>query len=218
MGGTEASTIDRTSKTCPFSGMEFETWEQGSGFQACVRLDLKPLGAIMSPWPVPVCPDHGFPLFKESFSKEELAVLRPWVTSKEYESIKGESSYFIIGKAREKLGATEEEQAWSYLQASWQVEKDSARHGRYLEEALKHFDRHLLKLGPKGPTRAQTLLITAEIERLLERFGRARVRVLQVLGLGGLEERERARAKRVLELVGEEDADVHPGPECDSRR
>jgi len=35
-----------------------------------VRLDLKPMGALIAPNPLPVCPDNGFVVYKKEFTRD----------------------------------------------------------------------------------------------------------------------------------------------------
>lgn len=53
------STVGEVSTTCPLDGTTF-TWTAAmSGTTVGQRLDLRPIGSILSPWPVAVCPkDH----------------------------------------------------------------------------------------------------------------------------------------------------------------
>lgn len=90
--------IGRTSfeseKTCPYDGTKFRFIGQGSGTSFGQQLDLKPVGAIESPWPIAVCPTNGFVFFKDEFNSAELERLKPLILSAEYQATKEETPYY----------------------------------------------------------------------------------------------------------------------------
>ena len=67
-----ASTFKEVHKTCPLCKTEFDTMVAMSGTQFGRRLDLKPLGPIAAPWPIPVCPKCKFVLYSDNIPKDEL--------------------------------------------------------------------------------------------------------------------------------------------------
>ena len=62
-------------EVCPLCRTKFKATLAGSGYQSNIRLDLRPIGAIASPWPLAVCTKCGFVLYKdqeEEYSEDEL--------------------------------------------------------------------------------------------------------------------------------------------------
>jgi hypothetical protein len=184
-----ARTTERVTRVCPFTGTEFTAEVEASGTRFCQRLDMKPVGAIGAPPLVPICPDDGFVVYKETFGAEEVSTLRGWVESDEFRRITTkESPYFRIAKTLERLSAPDDEVAWAYVQASWEIESDPETYSRYVEHALRKIDLHLEAIAsdeplPDGKWSTQvSVILSTELLRRLGRFGEARGRLRKLSG------------------------------------
>ena len=82
-----AATEGEIDCTCPLCKTKFKAVVDFSGTSFGKRLDLKPIGAIRSPWRIPVCPKCQFVLFADKFSDDELKVLGEFVASEAYKEI-----------------------------------------------------------------------------------------------------------------------------------
>jgi hypothetical protein len=171
-----ASVLLTKTFTCPLTGTTFEAKVEGSGTVFCQRLDLKPVGAISAPAPVPECPDDGFVLYRDPFSRRELKRLRPWIQSDHYQAVlRQESTHFRMAEMMKRLDQPAFDVGWAYLRASWQVEAEPVRYARYLEAALAAFTAGVEEIrgmkqenGALAIARLQTL--AAEISRRLDRM------------------------------------------------
>ena len=156
-----ARTTAEVTRVCPFTGTEFKAEVEASGSRFCQRLDMKPVGAIGAPPLVPICPDDGFVVYKETFEPEEVSTLRGWVESDEFRRITAkESPYFRIAKTLERLSAPDDEVAWAYVQASWEIESDPETYAKRRHEQVE-------KLKVTDPERYKDELERFEREELL---------------------------------------------------
>jgi hypothetical protein len=181
--------------TCPICGTSFEARVDLSGTQFGMRLDTKPLGPIAAPWRLKVCPKDHFVVLDEELSENEVKDLRAFVGSQEYQSqVEGNSSYYLLALLLERRGASASTLAYTYLQASWQVESDPALCHTYLRHALHQYGVHLAasKGANDRATEDDTMaeLLSLEIERRLGKFEAAGERL----------ERLRANPKLTEEL------------------
>lgn len=176
-------------RTCPFTGRVFAAEVEGSGTLACQRLDLKPVGPIGAPGLVPICPDDGFVVYKESFSRREIEGLRAWVASRAFRRlVRCHTPYFRLAKIQERLGEDERLIAESYLKASWEAESDPARYKRYARRAVIWFDRYATDLLRRRDERtggavAEARIVAADLLRRLGRFEAASRRLAPAIGL-----------------------------------
>jgi|GEM_PF-5708192 len=167
----QASVVMPQTFTCPLTGTEFEAEIDVSGTSTCSRLDFKELGPISSPALLPVCPDDGLVLYREHFSEAELGVLREWVATRDYQDrIRHESPYYRLAEIMKLFGETRFNIAEAYLQASWEVEGDKARHHRYLRQALTTLREH----DTENPDHHLSQYLQANILRVLGEFDAAR--------------------------------------------
>ena len=67
-----ALTMRPVEHTCPIGGEKFTLDMLMSGVSVDVKTDLEPLGAIMAPTPIPICPSNQFVMFKNDFTQQEL--------------------------------------------------------------------------------------------------------------------------------------------------
>ena len=112
--------------TCPIDGQRFTATLMGSYFQSGMRLDFKPIGSLVAPYPYPVCPGNGFVMYKDAFSDNELSAIRAIVLSDEYRQLRIKNTdYFMVAYVKQRLGANHYELGNTYLRASWEAETAS---------------------------------------------------------------------------------------------
>jgi len=174
-----AVTTAEVTLTCPIDGRPFKAIQVVSYFQSGMRLDFKPLGALVAPYPFPVCPENGFVMYQQNFSDGELNVLRAVVASDEYRRLRREhTDYFMAAHLKERMGATAYELAQTYLGASWEAERDRPQLvDRYRELALEKCDAFVQ--GKRGGSRDwwTASILAAELDRLLGRFDAVETRI-----------------------------------------
>lgn len=201
--------------SCPLCETTFKTSRAVSGTVWGRRLDLKPLGPIASPWPIPVCPNCRFVNYKDKFDNEEVERLKLFVKSQEYQNLaKNHSSYFLLAKIYEFTGMDHLTLAHTYLQASWQVEADhQEKCTQYLEKSLRNFEKFLLTYDKKDDRWVNAELLCGEIERRLGYFEKAKNRFDR---LESLQEFRKDILRRIIftqiYLIGIEDSRPHEFP------
>jgi hypothetical protein len=124
-----------------------------------------------------VCPDNGFVIYKADFSDEEISKLTRIVLSEDYQRSRAENtSYYMVAHMRERLGADDAEIARLYLAASWEAELLKPQiTARYRKLALEKLDAALSRNQQWG-----SVLLAAELERLLGRFDAVEARLVAV--------------------------------------
>jgi hypothetical protein len=139
------------------------------------RLDLRPVGALMSPPPIAVCESNGFVLYQEEFSDAELVRLRAIVESDEFRSIRAANSdWYIAAWLAERMGQQGAETHWMYLYASWEVEEgDPALNREYLTLAYDRFVLGERAAEPGSDNWWTARLLRIELHRRLGRFPEA---------------------------------------------
>jgi Uncharacterized protein conserved in bacteria (DUF2225) len=175
----EALTFGETEVTCPIDGKRFTAKVVNSYSIFGRRLDMKPMGALVVPIPLPVCPENGFVIFKPTFSDDEIEKLKLIVLTDEYRSLRRENTdYFMAAYLMERMGETGRGLGLVYLQASWEAEEKQPEHtDRYRSIAVKIFDEYLSQEKSHSTERLQVLLITSDLERMLGRFDAAKARL-----------------------------------------
>lgn len=114
-----AMTMGERSFTCPIGGEAFTQRMVTSGYQYGIQLDMKPVGAIAAPLPLPECPGNGFLIIDENLSDADLAALAPVVASREYQAMRGrESTYYRAAHLQRALGQPAHRIAWTMPRAS----------------------------------------------------------------------------------------------------
>ena len=168
-------------RQCPLDGTKFESWVMRSGTVFCVRLDLKRVGPIAEPPGLHECPEDGFVWYDDDFSPSELASIRPWLESGDYEKlVENESPHYRLARIYERLGRDPGMISREYRRAAWEVEKvEPAKYPRTLRLALNRL-RQSSDGGPEasltGLERERRDLLAGELERQLGEFESARVR------------------------------------------
>ena len=133
-----ASMIGEREFKCPLGGEVFKSTVAMSGTSWGQRFDLKKLGPIYQPWPTPVCPTNGFVMYKESFTEEELANLKSFIASDNYQQLRAQhSTHYLAAKMEERLGITGWPVVWLYLQATWETETSGMQNQTAYLEALQ---------------------------------------------------------------------------------
>lgn len=194
---------------CPICKTEFSEVVLLSRTTVGKRFDYKPRGA--GPWPLVVCPTDSYVFFGEDRSDEELAVLRKYVPTEEYQSFaKSETSYFLVAKMQERLNYAPQAVANSYLRASWEVPEADDRLPRYQQLTLSTFESYDAS-NPKHDSHwVASQLISGELERRLGFFEEATQRFLR---LKKMKEFQEDGAIRIIDaqlgLLAVEDADPH---------
>jgi hypothetical protein len=173
--GSAATASAHTSVTeqfkCPIDGTRFEATVDASGTQFGVRLDLRPMGPTPAPWTLPVCPKCRFVLFQEKLDRKSKKRLRPFIHSREYQSLMSDHSpYFLFARILEFLEADDQSIAHVYLQASWEVEGDPDQYRDYLRAARDAFSRASEQEDLERKDRIEARFMTGEIDRQLGDF------------------------------------------------
>jgi hypothetical protein len=180
LGWDPAAYVDKRAtvpQVCPLCQTKFTAILAMSGTRFNVRLDLRPVGPIASPWPLAVCTKCGFVLYKQDgkYSDEEIKALRVIVDSDAYKKLPREnSSYQRVAKLYEGLGKPPSQVATAYLEASWQVEDDEARNRPLLGESLKWFEKYLGSGPKKDENWKAAEFLRGELQRRLGRFDDAK--------------------------------------------
>jgi Uncharacterized protein conserved in bacteria (DUF2225) len=181
-GSAAAATEKEVDVTCPIDGTSFKFTPDIRGAQTGIQLDLKPIGFLIAPSKVPVCPNNHFVVYKKEFTAAEKENLKKFVLSKEYQDlVQDNPSYFLLARIYEHLGEPEWGIAYAYLEASWQVEDKPEKQKQYFEMTLQHLKTYLAAERKKGDRTWETAqLLAGELERRLGRFEEAKARFLKL--------------------------------------
>lgn len=174
---------------CPVCGTRFTYVVMSGAVPEGRRLDLRPLGLLFAPAPVPFCPTCRFAVLQPEVLPAEIPRLKQVVYSAEYRAIPaGSPSYYYVAQLERILGAAPLVVGYRLLQASWQVEAcltcvpdPTARPSdvladRYLAESLGKLEEHLAATVRTDATYVGVQMLCGEIERRLGRFEAARRR------------------------------------------
>ena len=170
-----AHTTGIVKKTCPLCTHEFEAEIDMSGTQSGMRLDLKPLGAIAAPRIVAVCPECHFVLYTNQLSKEDRDHLRMFLAGVEYKGLVNEkhSSYFLLARILKEMQEDHFTVAYTYLQASWQVESQAVRQADYLNACLIELKNFLAAEAKDNNDFRSAQVLIGEILRRTSKFDSA---------------------------------------------
>lgn len=160
---------------CPITGKRFDAVVAGSGTMFGVHLDMRPVGPIAAPDPVPVCPDASrFPVFK-TLTDAETAQVRQIVATPEYRALiaTGPQTYYVIAHVKARLGENPVEVAQDLVQASWQAPPGSEQHRLYLRDARTAFEAVAATPGQAPATTFTARYFEAELSRQLGDYDRA---------------------------------------------
>jgi len=164
VGTAFAMTIAKVKVECPIDAEEFEFYAQGSGTTFGYMLDERPYGPIKAPWPLAKCPKDGMVLYKK-FSAQEIAVLKPFVKSKKYQSLqKSETDYWLAYLLAKRLSAPMTEQIFLMQQATWEAMGE--RYEKYARATIQAID------SLRKPS-VDLKLLKGELHRRIREFGKA---------------------------------------------
>lgn len=174
----QALTLSTKEFVCPIDGQKFKAKTVNSYSRFGQRLDLKPIGALLAPLPLPVCPSNGFPVYKRKFSPKELAGLKAIVRSPAFKKARRRNSdYYMVAFIKERLGDTSFSIAYTYLRASWETEgKNQDLHRRYLALTISKFDGFAKTAKPASKRWWAAQLVAGNLERRLGQFEAAEKR------------------------------------------
>lgn len=126
-----ATTWFEVTKECPIGGKKFKSQEMGSNSYFGQRPDGRPYSPSPIP-PIDECPDNGFVIFDETFTKEELSQLTSLVASSEYKELQAsETRHYRAWWLMKKIGRDPYQLAIRLLFASWETDQNSDRKARY---------------------------------------------------------------------------------------
>lgn len=171
-----ALTYAETTVTCPLDGKEFQYQAVASYSRFGMQLDLKPLGALVAPIPLPVCPRSGFVMYRDDFTGADIAFFKKLVATPEYRELRrAHSDYFVAAHQAGKRGEDAFDVAYLTLQASWEVDEEPARYEKYARAALARFQdydasRAALRASQEWWT---AKLLIVNLHRRLAEFDRA---------------------------------------------
>jgi hypothetical protein len=177
--GAEALTAYQAQVVCPIDGKQFSATMVGSSYQQGTRLDSKPLGSLVAPYPFPVCPENGFVMYQNEFAAGELAAVKAIVLTDEYRQLRGEhTNYYMVAYVKERLEANNFDLGNLYLQASWEAEATkSALVRQYRTLAIERFDAFVKNDASHSEDWWVASIIAAELDRLLGQFDAVRNRI-----------------------------------------
>ncbi len=163
--------------TCPLDGRTSTYRAVNSYSQFGMQLDLRPIGALVAPVPLPICMDSGFVIYRDDFDDAEIALSRRLVQTPEFRALREfETDYFVAAYQAGKLA----EDAWTIailtLKATWEVQEDPRRYNHYaalamtrLEEAGNDYSR----AGETGQRWWTVKLLVVNLHRRLGEFDMA---------------------------------------------
>jgi len=173
----QALTLFDKTFTCPLDGKTSTYRAVNSYSQFSMQLDLRPIGALVAPVPLPTCKDSGFVIYRDDFDDAEIALCRRLVQSPEYRVLREfETDYFVAAYQAGKLA----EDAWTVailtLKATWEVQEDPAKYNHYAALALTRLEeagRDYSRTGETGKQWWTAKLLVVNLHRRLGEFDRA---------------------------------------------
>jgi uncharacterized protein (DUF2225 family) len=214
-----ALTYKLVKKTCPLCKTDFKFMEEASGTQLTVELDLRPIGPIDAPWPIPVCPKCKFVLYQDQIAQEELEKCQRIVSGADYKSHSERASYYLLGILYEKLEKDDLTLANVFLKASWQEEGSGSKFEEDLKISEKHFAAFLAKASKHDQAWRSAQLVIGEIKRRLKHFDESKK---HFEGLKTMKEFQENLFGRIvdfqLRLIAEKDSNPHSLQEMDKAK
>lgn len=179
-----ALTYGEKTETCPLDGKPFTYQAVASYTQFGMQLDLRPIGALVAPIPLPVCPESGFVVYREDYSEQDIAFFRDLVRTSEYRTIREDNTdYFVAAHQVDRLDGDSWTIAFLTLQATWEVQDQPAMYRRYAELALERFETAGATLSRGGEDAEKwwvAKLIPVNLHRRLGRFEAARLMLAEL--------------------------------------
>jgi len=178
-GGANALTTYESTVTCPIDGKQFISTMVASFYQSGMRLDSKPLGALIAPYPYPVCPGNGFVMYQAEFSKDELTAIRAIVLTDDYRRLRNQhTNYCMVGYVKERLEGEDYDLGNMYLRASWEAESERpALVQQYQALAIAKYDAFLKGDSTRSEDWWYAAVVAAELDRLLGHFNAVEIRL-----------------------------------------
>lgn len=172
-----ALTFSDETYTCPLDGKTFTYQAVASYSQFGMQLDLRPIGALVAPIPMPVCPDSGFVIYRDDLSDAEISISRRLVQTPEYRALREfETDYFVAAYQAGKLG----EDAWTIailtVQATWEVQENRKKYQHYAALAMTRLEEGGKEYTSAGGTNEQwwtARLLVVNFHRRLGEFDTA---------------------------------------------
>jgi hypothetical protein len=177
--GANALTTYDSQVTCPIDGKPFKATMVGSFYQRGVRLDSKPTGSLIAPYPYPVCPGNGFVMYQNEFSQGELTAIRTIVLADEYQRLRREhTDYYMVAYVKQRLEGHDYDLGNMYLRASWEAEGNKPELARrYQALAIDRYDAFLRLDSSRSEDWWTASIVAAELNRLLGNFDAAEARL-----------------------------------------
>lgn len=158
--------------TCPIGGETFKQRVDASGMTYGMRTNMRPIGRLIAPPSLTICPSNGFVMFKQTFTPEELAKFERVVQSQQYQDIvQHSSSYFAWGRMMELADEHHDsyQMMWIFLKASWQRNNDELR-----QKILMYADKALVENTFRNvKDKLSVQILRGEMLRQLQRFDEA---------------------------------------------
>jgi len=170
-----ASTMTGESKVCPVCLADIFHNAQMSASVFDTGLDFRPLGAVVTPSPLPVCSECGFVVHGSSAGPRALAAMREITASPRYKALSARSSYYRLAFLYKKTGAHDQADiGQAYLKASWQEENDPVKLKEDLGLAFFHLNTYMAGIAKGSPEWPVGQYLLAELLRRLSNFSEAK--------------------------------------------
>lgn len=173
----DARTVGSVEIICPIDGTKFTATLEMSGSRFGTALDLKPIGAIGAPPLMAQCPTDHFVVYqdKKHFKQGEIEKIKTYIHSKEYKDLvaQGNTTYYLTAKIQAHLGKDRLDVAFTYLQATWQVENDKEKYLKYSTDAMNEFNAYLKDHHKKNRDWMLSQSLVGEILRRQGKFKQA---------------------------------------------
>ncbi len=175
-----------------------------------IQLDLKPVGATIAPFPMAECPSNGFVFYPGSeISPDLLQTLAAIVTSEEYRALRGETPYFRDAHIAEKLDAHHSAVSQRLLHATWEVDQQPERYGRYAAALLARIDEDIA-IAEDAEQRELWSMLKGELMRRTKAFEAARAHFEALLPRLAEDSELRPIVAYQLTLIAAGDFAAHP--------
>lgn len=216
---TQALTLRDVEYTCPLDGKKFTAKSVMSQTRFGKCLDMKPFGALVAPMPLPKCPESGFVMYKAKFSDAELAKIRAYVASKEYQELrKVNTDYAMAALIQGLLDEPVAQRAFTLLQASWEA-KSSTQYKEYALEAVKVL-RGILNHPKAEIKKEQRIAMSFVLGELLRRLGEFEAAekhfstlLSELTAAGGANETQKAILDTQYALIKKKDIQSYTAPQ-----
>jgi hypothetical protein len=213
---SSALLYEEKSFKCSIGGGEFSKNIPISSHQVGIRTDDKPFGMLEAPWPLPVCPENGFVMYKDKFTNEEIENIKPYIFSSEYQEYRSskETDHFLLAKMFEYQKKSIHRIADTYLEASWEAE-GGPNYKRYLKLALGAFKLSLKQSDLHIKIKWNSQYMIVELNRLLGNFDEAEKELFKLKALNKTDRYRQHRQQFEQELIQEKNSNAWLLPDGD---